>query len=112
MLVRKEKAGSAPGITWDNDGDVQEVPDDLALQLLEIPGGGFTEVHQAPDDDDDDDDGDGDDGGDPPTGPPTDPPADPNLAVPTDTADDSTDESTEVDEAPPAQARRGRRGSK
>lgn len=44
MLVRKDKAGSAPGYTWDKDGQVLEVPDALGADLVAIPGGGFTEI--------------------------------------------------------------------
>lgn len=44
MLLRKEKAGSTIGHVWENDGDVHDVPDQLAAELLAIPGGGFTEV--------------------------------------------------------------------
>lgn len=42
MLLRKAQAGSAPGYTWDTDGAVVDVEDDLAFDLLDIPGGGFT----------------------------------------------------------------------
>lgn len=45
-LVRKELPGSAHGYQWENAGDVIAVHDDLAHQLLRIPG--FTEV--PPDD--------------------------------------------------------------
>jgi hypothetical protein len=44
MFLRKDQAGSAPGHTWENAGDVIEVDDELAWQLLAIPGGGFAEV--------------------------------------------------------------------
>lgn len=44
MWVRKEKAGSAPGHTWEHDGDVLEVDDDLGHELVAIPTGGFSEV--------------------------------------------------------------------
>lgn len=44
MYLRKAKAGSAPGFTWHEDGEVQEVPDDLGWELLDIPFGGFTMV--------------------------------------------------------------------
>jgi hypothetical protein len=44
MWLRKANAGSAPGYTWKRDGDAIEVPDDLALELMERPGGEFTEV--------------------------------------------------------------------
>lgn len=38
-LIRKERAGSAPGHTWENDGDVIEVTDlALVADLLQIPG--------------------------------------------------------------------------
>jgi hypothetical protein len=44
MFVRKAESGSAPGFTWHHPGDVHEVPDDLAWELLGIPGGGFSEA--------------------------------------------------------------------
>lgn len=44
MYLRKALAGSAPDITWHEDGDVREVPDSLAWELLAIPEGGFTVV--------------------------------------------------------------------
>jgi hypothetical protein len=44
MWIRKEKAGGAPGFTWEADGDVLEIPAELGLDLLAIPEGGFTEV--------------------------------------------------------------------
>lgn len=41
--IRKDKAGSCPGYTWEHDGDVVEVDDPhLIAELLEIPG--FSEV--------------------------------------------------------------------
>jgi hypothetical protein len=43
-LIRKHKAGSCPGHTWDSDGAVVEVDDALAVELLAIPDGGFSEV--------------------------------------------------------------------
>jgi len=49
MWLTRSMAGSAPGnLTWHQPGDVVEVPDDLALELLAIPDAGFSEVH-APD---------------------------------------------------------------
>lgn len=47
MYLRKERAGSAPGHEWPHDGAVIEVRDDLAEQLIRIPGGGFS-VAPAP----------------------------------------------------------------
>lgn len=44
MFIRKEQAGSAPGHTWEKDGDVIEVADHIAWQLLNIPNGGFSET--------------------------------------------------------------------
>lgn len=46
-FIRKDKAGSCPGHSWEHDGDVVEV-DDLALvdDLLAIPG--FSEVAPGP----------------------------------------------------------------
>lgn len=41
--IRKDKAGSCPGHTWEHDGDVVEVDDvNLVADLLAIPG--FSEV--------------------------------------------------------------------
>ena len=48
MYLRKAQAGSAPGHTWDHDGQVVEVADELAWQLLSIPGGGFSEALPMP----------------------------------------------------------------
>ena len=44
-LIRKELAGSAPGYTWLNDGDVLDVESAMADQLLELPG--FSEVYDV-----------------------------------------------------------------
>jgi len=45
MWLRKERGGSgAAGYSWEHDGDVVEVPDHLALELLEVPGNDFTLV--------------------------------------------------------------------
>lgn len=44
MFLRKDQAGSAPGHTWEKPGDVVEVDDELAYQLLAIPYGGFSEA--------------------------------------------------------------------
>lgn len=43
--VRKATIGSCPGFTWTEDGQVLEIPDHLALELVEIPGGGFSIVN-------------------------------------------------------------------
>lgn len=54
MFLRKDQAGAAPGHTWENPGDVVEVDDELAYQLLAIPCGGFSEAEPpaaAPEDD-------------------------------------------------------------
>lgn len=49
--IRKDKAGSCPGHTWEHDGDVVEVDDPvLVADLLEIPG--FSEVAPPKDDTD------------------------------------------------------------
>lgn len=42
MYIRKDRAGSIPGHTWEKDGDIVEIEDHLAEQLLLIPGGGFS----------------------------------------------------------------------
>lgn len=47
MYIKKARAGSVPGYTWDKDGAVVEVHDELAEELLMIPHGGFT-VAAAP----------------------------------------------------------------
>lgn len=47
MHIRKETPGSAPGFEWTEAGQVHDVPDDLALDLLNEPhrsAGGFSEV--------------------------------------------------------------------
>lgn len=67
VWLKKKVAGSAPGFTWKNDGDVLDVPEELALELLERPGDHFTEGEPPEDDPDKDDadtkqDGDGDTG--------------------------------------------------
>ncbi|MFE4867727.1 hypothetical protein [Streptomyces sp. NPDC056682] len=46
-FIRKDKAGSCPGHSWEHDGDVVEVDDvDLVAELLAIPG--FSEVAPQP----------------------------------------------------------------
>lgn len=47
MWLRKRTAGNAPGFCWAADGDVVEVGDALALELLERPDGEFTEVPES-----------------------------------------------------------------
>lgn len=45
MWLKKATGGSAIGqYAWVKDGDVAEVPDPLAEQLLAIPGNDFTAV--------------------------------------------------------------------
>lgn len=47
MWLRKTRLtpGGAPGgFEWNTPADVVEVPDDLGLDLLEIPGAGFEEA--------------------------------------------------------------------
>jgi hypothetical protein len=47
MHIRKETPGSAPGFEWTEAGQVHDVPDHLALELLNEPhrsAGGFSEV--------------------------------------------------------------------
>ncbi|MDR3083334.1 MAG: hypothetical protein LBV60_20855, partial [Streptomyces sp.] len=46
-FIRKDKAGSCPGHSWEHDGDVVEVDDPvLVADLLAIPG--FSEVAPEP----------------------------------------------------------------
>lgn len=54
MYLRKAQAGSAPGHHWEMDGSVLEVDDDLAYELLAIPGGGFSEAEPARDEEGED----------------------------------------------------------
>lgn len=45
IWLKKRTAGSAPGVEWTSDGDVQEVKDEaMALELLERGDGEFTEA--------------------------------------------------------------------
>ena len=44
MFLRKAQAGSAPGYTWEGGGQVIEVEDELAYQLLAMPDGGFSQA--------------------------------------------------------------------
>lgn len=45
LHVSKTCAGSSSlGFTWDADGAVVEVPDEVAAELVAIPDGGFTIV--------------------------------------------------------------------
>jgi hypothetical protein len=45
MYLRKARGGSgAAGHYWEHDGDVAEVPDHLALELLDVPGHDYTLV--------------------------------------------------------------------
>lgn len=45
LHVSKARAGSSSlGFTWDADGAVVEVPDEVAAELVAIPDGGFTIV--------------------------------------------------------------------
>ena len=44
MWLRKRTAGNAPGLSWENDGDVLEVPDGLGAELLALPAGDFEEA--------------------------------------------------------------------
>lgn len=48
VYIRKAQAGSAPGYIWTSDGQIIEVDDNLGLQLLAIPGGGFTQAFAPP----------------------------------------------------------------
>ena len=49
MLLRKEQGGSTvAGFEWELDGDVVDVPDDLAMDLLAIKGGGYSVPEPAP----------------------------------------------------------------
>lgn len=47
MYIRKARAGSVTGHTWSRDGEVLEIEDDLAEQLLLMPHGGFS-IAEAP----------------------------------------------------------------
>lgn len=49
MYLRKAQAGGAPGHQWEHDGQVIEVDDDLAWELLAIPNGGFSEAEPPQD---------------------------------------------------------------
>lgn len=45
LHVSKARAGSSSlGFTWDADGAVVEVPDEVAAELVAIPDGGFAIV--------------------------------------------------------------------
>jgi hypothetical protein len=45
MLLKKATGGcTVLGYTWEKDGDVVEVPEDVAAELLSIRGGGFEAV--------------------------------------------------------------------
>lgn len=44
MYLRKAQAGNIPGHQWEHDGQVIEVDDELAWDLLAIPDGGFSEA--------------------------------------------------------------------
>jgi len=45
--LKKEQGGSAVGeYAWDKDGDVTEVPDGLAAELLAIPDGGYSRAEE------------------------------------------------------------------
>lgn len=49
MLLRKATGGSTVlGYTWEHDGDVVEVPDDIAAELLSIRGAGFSQALAEP----------------------------------------------------------------
>lgn len=56
VWLKKKHAGSAPGYTWEHDGDVLDVDEELALELLERPGDEFAEGEppESPDEDSDD----------------------------------------------------------
>lgn len=41
-LIRKDQPGNAPGYSWTEPGQAVEVDDDMAVELLRIPG--FSEV--------------------------------------------------------------------
>lgn len=62
VWLKKAHAGAAPGYTWENDGDVLDVDEELALELLERPGGEFSEGEPPEDAGNDGADGDGDAG--------------------------------------------------
>ena len=49
MWLKKETGGTTVlGFTWENDGDVVEVPDEVAAELLAIRGGGFRQAEDGP----------------------------------------------------------------
>lgn len=64
VWLKKKHAGNAPGYAWANDGDVVDVDEELALELLERPGDEFTEGEPPADEDPDDAGDDAGDGGD------------------------------------------------
>lgn len=47
MLIRKAQAGNIPGYHWEMDGDVLEIPEELAQEILRIPQGGFSVAEAA-----------------------------------------------------------------
>jgi hypothetical protein len=49
MWLKKDKAGSASGgYEWKTDGAVIEVDDEVGFELLDRPGGEFTEASEPP----------------------------------------------------------------
>lgn len=68
VWLKKKYAGSAPGYTWEHDGDVLDVDEELAQELLERPGDEFSEGEPPAAADDAGDDGDDDTGDDSDTG--------------------------------------------
>lgn len=44
--IRKDQPGTAPGYSWETPGAVVEVDDELAQELLRLPG--FSEVQPEP----------------------------------------------------------------
>jgi hypothetical protein len=73
MWLRKEvgsvtQSWRGTTYTWEHDGDVVEVPDELGLELLAIRGAGFSEELEAPKPAEDETGGDGDGEGSDPEG--------------------------------------------
>lgn len=42
LLIKAQGGGTVAGYTWENDGDAVDVPYELAVELLAIPGADFS----------------------------------------------------------------------